>query len=145
MYSRRQNTFVITIILGFAQMTNIVTAFTSPPLQNIKSVHVTNLNQQNRNNQNNQPESPSFPNPFRVVTDMFQNFDDQVDDFFNKRMGQGEIFYGKRKYNPSGSVDGDYNGLGISDFQKIEATKEWLEEKKFRKEMEELRRAKETK
>ena len=51
---------------------------------------------------------------------MFTNFDDVVDDFFNKRMGAGEQWYGKRKYNPSGRVDGDYNGMGRSDWKKIE-------------------------
>eukprot|EP00978_Attheya_sp_CCMP212_P041639 scaffold241197_cov37-Attheya_sp.AAC.1 len=58
--------------------------------------------------------------------------DDVVDDFFNKRMGNGEIFYGKRKFKPSGSVEGDYNGMGLTDKLKIDITRErkeeWLEE-----------------
>ena len=41
-------------------------------------------------------------NPFRELSDMMSSFDDVVDDFLNKRMGNGEIFYGQRKYKPSG-------------------------------------------
>ena len=39
-------------------------------------------------------------NPFKEVSDMMNNFDDVIDDFLNKRMGNGEIFYGQRKYKP---------------------------------------------
>lgn len=46
--------------------------------------------------------------------------DDMIDDFFYKRMGNGEIFYGKRKVKPSGKVEGEYNGFGLSDKQRIE-------------------------
>merc|ERR1712129_179433 len=85
--------------------------------------------------------------PFQGIADMFSNFDDVVDDFFYKRMGKGEIFYGKRKFNPSGEVEGDYNGFGLSDKMKIDMTRarkeEWLEEKKMRLEMEELRTTRE--
>jgi|Transcript_18032 hypothetical protein len=81
------------------------------------------------------------------IVDVFSNMDDVVDDFFNKRMGNGEIFYGKRKFKPSGTVEGDYNGMGLTDKLKIDITRdrkeEWLEEKKMREEIEELRRAKE--
>jgi len=31
----------------------------------------------------------------------------------------GEVFYGKRKYNPSGKVDGEYNGMGLTDKTRI--------------------------
>ena len=77
-------------------------------------------------------ESPAefkFPNPFSEIADMFQSFDDVVDDFFNKRMGNGEIFYGKRKYKPSGNVESEYNGGGFSDWRKIEAAREFREER----------------
>lgn len=77
-------------------------------------------------------ESPvefKFPNPFAEIVDMFQNFDDIIDDFFNKRMGNGEIFYGKRKYKPSGNVESEYNGGGFSDWRKIEAAREFREER----------------
>ena len=75
------------------------------------------------------PDGFQFPNPFAEILDIFQNFDDVVDDFFNKRMGNGEIFYGKRKYKPSGNVDSEYNGGGFSDWRKIEAAREFREER----------------
>ena len=31
-----------------------------------------------------------IPNPFRELSEMLQNFDDVFDDFFYKRMGNGE-------------------------------------------------------
>ena len=70
-----------------------------------------------------------------------------IDDFYNKRMGQGEIFYGKRKYKPSGKVESAYNGMGLTDKQRIDDAREYKaqieEERRIRKEMAELRRAKE--
>mmetsp|Transcript_59967 Transcript_59967/g.177812 ORF Transcript_59967/g.177812 Transcript_59967/m.177812 type:complete len:156 (-) Transcript_59967:394-861(-) len=87
--------------------------------------------------------SSSSKNP---ISEFFQNLDDIVDDFYNKRMGKGEIFYGKRKYRPSGTVEGDYNGMGLSDKQRIDDTREYrdeiLEERRMRREMAELRRRK---
>ena len=44
-------------------------------------------------------------------------------------MGNGEIFYGKRSYKPSGNVESDYNGGGFSDWRKIEAAREFREER----------------
>ena len=80
----------------------------------------------------------SFPNPFKEVVDMFSNFDDVIDDFFYKRMGNGEVFYGKRKYKPSGRVEGQYNGMGLTDKLKIDISRErkeqFLEEKRRREE-----------
>ena len=70
-----------------------------------------------------------FPNPFAELIDMMSNFDDVVDDFFNKRMGNGEVFYGKRKYKPSGNVESEYNGYGFSDWRKIQAAREFREER----------------
>ncbi|KAL3806591.1 hypothetical protein ACHAXA_011193 [Cyclostephanos tholiformis] len=68
-----------------------------------------------------------IPNPLAELVDIFSNFDDVVDDFFNKRMGNGEVFYGKRKYKPSGKVSSEYNGGGFTDFRKIEAAREFRE------------------
>eukprot|EP00545_Synedropsis_sp_CCMP1620_P004392 CAMPEP_0119011796 /NCGR_PEP_ID=MMETSP1176-20130426/5896_1 /TAXON_ID=265551 /ORGANISM="Synedropsis recta cf, Strain CCMP1620" /LENGTH=90 /DNA_ID=CAMNT_0006964663 /DNA_START=163 /DNA_END=435 /DNA_ORIENTATION=- len=77
-------------------------------------------------------------NPFKGLGEMFSGVDDAIDDFFNKRMGNGEIFYGKRKSNPSGSVEGKYNGMGLTDKQRIEDTRELkairMEQKKQRDE-----------
>jgi hypothetical protein len=64
---------------------------------------------------------------------MLQNFDDVVDDFVYKRMGAGEQWYGKRKYDPSGRVDGDYNGMGRSDYFRIEIARVQKEEMEKRK------------
>jgi hypothetical protein len=79
--------------------------------------------------------------------DFFSNLDDVADDFFYKRMGKGEIFYGKRKYKPSGDVDGEYNGFGLSDKMKIDMTREykeaWLEEKQMRDELRAIKEEKE--
>ena len=108
-------------------------------------------------------------NPLSELADIFSNFDDVVDDFFNKRvscicffgmryifegkwrlstccrhafltfssfrcaaneiqkMGNGEVFYGKRKYKPSGRVSDEYNGGGFTDYRKIEAAREFRE------------------
>lgn len=92
----------------------------------------------------NKNESKGFINEF---FDMFKNFDDVAEDFFYKRMGKGEIFYGKRKYKPSGDVEGEYNGFGLSDKLKIDMTREykeaWLEEKRMRDEMRMIREEKE--
>ena len=64
----------------------------------------------------------------------WQRLDDTLDDFFYKRMGNGEIFYGRRKTNPSGRVEGTYNGFGMTDKLRIDQTRElkeiWLEEKR---------------
>jgi hypothetical protein len=56
-------------------------------------------------------------NLFQGVSNMFAEMDSQMDDFFNKRMGNGEVFYGKRKFQPSGreNTEGEYNGMGMSD------------------------------
>ena len=80
-----------------------------------------------------------FPNPFAEIADIFQNLDDVIDDFFNKRMGNGEIFYGKRKYKPSGAVDSEYNGGGFSDWHKMEAAREFREERARIREVEKLK------
>ena len=73
-------------------------------------------------------ESSNNENPVKAVFDMFSNMDAVMDDFFFKRMGNGEQFYGKRKYNPSGKVEGDYSGFGLSDKTKIDVTREYKEE-----------------
>mmetsp|Transcript_18334 Transcript_18334/g.21169 ORF Transcript_18334/g.21169 Transcript_18334/m.21169 type:complete len:141 (+) Transcript_18334:184-606(+) len=79
--------------------------------------------------------------------DMLSSLDNIAEDFFYKRMGKGEIFYGKRKYKPSGDVDGEYNGFGLSDKLKIDMIREykeaWLEEKRMRDEIQQLKEDKE--
>mmetsp|Transcript_38521 Transcript_38521/g.43387 ORF Transcript_38521/g.43387 Transcript_38521/m.43387 type:complete len:174 (-) Transcript_38521:220-741(-) len=68
------------------------------------------------------------------INGMFQNFDAVVDDFFYKRMGSGEQWYGKRKYDPSGKIDGKYNGMGQTDLLRIEIARVQKEEMELRKE-----------
>jgi hypothetical protein len=96
---------------------------------------------------NNDENNSKKSGPFQELIDIFSNFDDVVDDFFYKRMGQGEVFYGKRKYKPSGKVEGDYNGFGLSDKMKIDMTREykeeWLEEKRMRDEIRMLKEERE--
>jgi len=76
-------------------------------------------------------EKFSFPNPLSELGDMFQNLDDIIDDFFNKRMGQGEVFYGQRRYKPSNrpNTQGKYNGMGISDKARIDFVRARKEER----------------
>jgi hypothetical protein len=71
-------------------------------------------------------ESSEGWNPLKDFNDMLSNFDDVIDDFMGKRMGNGELFYGKRQFNPSGrdSTDGQYNGMGMSDKHRIDVARE---------------------
>mmetsp|Transcript_14439 Transcript_14439/g.26072 ORF Transcript_14439/g.26072 Transcript_14439/m.26072 type:complete len:138 (-) Transcript_14439:1187-1600(-) len=77
----------------------------------------------------------NIPNPFAELGEMFSSLDDVIDDFFNKRMGNGEVFYGKRKYKPSGNIETDYNGGGLSDWREIEAAREYREERAMMREL----------
>mmetsp|Transcript_7455 Transcript_7455/g.20161 ORF Transcript_7455/g.20161 Transcript_7455/m.20161 type:complete len:160 (-) Transcript_7455:420-899(-) len=70
---------------------------------------------------------------FSNVKNMMNDFDDVMDDFFFKRMGAGEQWYGKRKSNPSGRVDGNYNGMGRSDQIKIEIARAMKEEMELKR------------
>jgi hypothetical protein len=45
----------------------------------------------------------------------------------------GSSRYGKRKYDPSGRVEGDYNGMGQSDSLRIEISRVQKEEMELRK------------
>ena len=62
---------------------------------------------------------------------MFSNLDDVIDDFMGKRMGNGELFYGQRKYKPSGkeNTEGQYNGMGMSDKLRIDLARERKEQR----------------
>jgi len=62
-----------------------------------------------------------------TIQEVWNNMDAIVDDFMNKRMGNGELFYGKRKFKPSGKIDGSYNGFGLSDKGRIEGVKMYKE------------------
>ena len=88
---------------------------------------------------NNNGDNASSWNPLKELTDMLSSFDDVVDDFVNKRMGNGEIFYGQRKYKPSGreNTSGSYTGMGMSDKARIDAARA------YKAEMMEMRRLRE--
>ena len=68
-------------------------------------------NKKKNNNNNNGP-----------LSDFWRNVDDVIDDFMCKRMGNGEVFYGQRRSNPSQrpNTTGQYNGMGVSDKARIE-------------------------
>lgn len=69
-------------------------------------------------------------NPLKDLGDFVANLDDVLDDFMNKRMGNGEVFYGKRKYKPSGrpNTQGDYQGMGLSDKLRIDVSRQFKED-----------------
>jgi hypothetical protein len=79
---------------------------------------------------NNEDKPKNF---FDDLKGMFDNFDDVVDDFLFKRMGAGEQWYGKRKNSPSGKFDGNYTGMGKTDFMRIEIAQVQKEEMEKRK------------
>jgi hypothetical protein len=98
------------------------------------TIHRNNDNKLNdTNNDNSSNDSRRPKNIFDDLKGMLRNFDDVIDDFVYKRMGAGEQWYGKRKYNPSGRVDGDYNGMGRSDYFRIEVARVQKEEMELRK------------
>ena len=81
----------------------------------------------------------NFKNPLQEISDIMSNLDDVIDDFMGKRMGNGEVFYGQRKFKPSGreNTEGKYNGMGLSDKLRIDVARErkeeYLEMKRARK------------
>lgn len=99
-------------LLAFLLCIAVVSGFAPPP-----SVHSSSTGL----------HMGKIANPLQELGDMFSSMDDVIDDFFNKRMGNGEVFYGKRKYKPSGKVEGQYQGMGLTDKQRIEDTKEHKE------------------
>jgi hypothetical protein len=126
------NRFLLqTVIL--AVLVSVASAFVAPSSQGNKSTQLMEK-KWDADEERTQQQQFSFPNPLTELADMWQNFDDIIDDFFNKRMGNGEVFYGQRKYKPSGKVTTEYNGYGFSDFKKIEAAREFREERARMKE-----------
>ena len=96
--------------------------FMFPGIQKGKDSDVNERGEDSIRNNNKQL---TIQNPFKEVGDMFANMDEVIDDFMGKRMGQGEIFYGKRKYKPSGrqNTSGRYEGMGHSDFTRIKVAR----------------------
>jgi hypothetical protein len=89
-----------------------------------------------KNGKDDDEKESSGWNPFQALSEAFGSFDDVLDDFMFKRMGNGEVFYGKRKIDPSGreNTEGTYNGMGMSDKVKIDESRqrkeEYLEERR---------------
>jgi hypothetical protein len=110
------------LVLGFASM---VAGFHSPlPPTNLFSRTSLSVNDKN--------DSPP-KNFLDEIKGMLANLDDVVDDFVYKRMGAGEQWYGKRKYDPSGNFDGEYNGMGRSDHFRIEIARIQKEEMELKR------------
>jgi hypothetical protein len=112
-----------------------------------RTIHALGMKGNNGQPEPEKEEEKKTNGFFSGLQGMFQNFDDVVDDFVYKRMGAGEQWYGKRKYNPSGRVDGDYNGMGRSDYFRIEIARVQKEEmeKKRQRRLEEEEAAKQSK
>ena len=110
----------------------------------LTTLHFQNKSNEEVSNNNNNNKKEGI---FGGIKNAFNNLDGIAEDFFYKRMGKGEIFYGKRAYKPSGDVDGDYQGFGLSDKLKIDMTRDykdaWLEEKNMRDEMRQIKEEKE--
>ena len=51
----------------------------------------------------------------------------QNNEFEASRAGCLQTFYGRREYNPSGKVDGEYAGLGLTDIRRIKKREESVE------------------
>ena len=83
-----------------------------------------------KNDNKNENKSGSWTNPFQELSSIMSSLDDVIDDFMGKRMGNGEVFYGQRKYKPSGrdNTQGQYSGMGLSDKMRIDIAKERKEE-----------------
>lgn len=83
-----------------------------------------------KNDKGDDEKESSGWNPIRALSEAFGSIDDVIDDFMFKKMGNGEVFYGKRKINPSGreNTDGSYNGMGMSDKVRIDESRERKEE-----------------
>lgn len=124
--------FLLTLLL--IAVVSMAAAFVTPPASSRCKAYTQLMEKWNADEERTQQQQINFPNPLNELADMWKNFDDIVDDFFNKRMGNGEQFYGQRKYKPSGKVTTEYNGYGFSDFRKIEAAKAFREERARMKE-----------
>ena len=124
--------FLASLIAAWAVMAAVVHGFqgrvSSLSSTAERTAHTLPMAKDDKNDTNSKPR-----NFLQDLQGMFQNFDDVVDDFVYKRMGAGEQWYGKRKYNPSGKVDGDYNGMGRSDYFRIEIARAQKEEMELRR------------
>jgi hypothetical protein len=122
----------ISTILAFSAFAAATQAFSPPggPERQSTSLSMSNNNNNNNNSDGGEKEQKGVLEGLKGI---FSNFDNVVDDFVYKRMGAGEQWYGKRKSNPSGNFDGDYNGMGQSDHFRIELARVQKEEMEKRR------------
>ena len=97
------------VIAAFASMSRyvavllvlvaVVYGFQSPAYNTNNSLRTVLLSESGGTNRDREIENrdtknddflSKIPNPFRELSEMFQNFDDVLDDFLYKRMGNGE-------------------------------------------------------
>jgi hypothetical protein len=125
----------ISTILAFSAFAAATQAFSPPggPERQSTSLSMSNNNNNNNNNNNSEGGEKEQKGVLEGLKGIFSNFDNVVDDFVYKRMGAGEQWYGKRKSNPSGNFDGDYNGMGQSDHFRIELARVQKEEMEKRR------------
>jgi hypothetical protein len=109
-------------------------AFVPTSIGSARNQHVALL-ESKKNEDSNGGFFGSFVKDFKGMVD---NMDDVIDDFLFKRMGAGEQWYGKRKYDPSGKFDEEYQGMGLSDHVRIEVSR--ARKEKFLAERERRRR-----
>lgn len=111
------------LVLGLA---SVVAGFQSPLPPSTNLISSTSLSVNDKND--------GTPKTFlEDLKGMLANLDDVVDDFVYKRMGAGEQWYGKRKNDPSGNFDGEYNGMGRSDHFRIEIARIQKEEMELKR------------
>jgi hypothetical protein len=129
---------VILLVYGWLSM---VASFQPAPIgtKPIGTKHWRELCMKLEGEERKQTATKKGWNPLANLSDIFANVDDVIDDFMGKRMGNGELFYGKRKNNPSGRVnmEGDYNGMGYSDPLRIERARQRKEEALVKKRLRE--------
>ena len=98
-------------------------------------VSSTTTSSSNRQNSRNSAAAPTHSTPALSMTwkdginEWLSAVDDAVDDFMSKRMGNGEVFYGQRRYKPSGrpNTSGKYNGMDVmvKDNRRYKDTSGW--------------------
>ena len=123
--------FVIALVVAVA--VSNVEGFQQLHATSTQRVGATSLYFFGNNEKNDEPPEAKKKGFMGDLKGMMDNFDAVVDDFVFKRMGNGEQFYGKRKYNPSGNIEGDYNGMGQSDLIRIEIARVRKEEMELRR------------
>lgn len=125
MISIFNKTLLVALVVGIST----IEGFQQPHVISTQRVGATRLAFFGNNQKDEEPEDEPQDKGFMGdLKGMMSNFDAVVDDFVFKRMGNGEQFYGKRKYNPSGNIEGDYNGMGQSDLMRIEIARVRKEE-----------------